>query len=116
MNVKIKIYFTGDDNKQFMGIGVYWLLVGIKKYGSIRKAAEGMRLSYVKALSMLNNLEKTLKSKILNRKRGGDSREGTTLTSTGEKLILMYDEYQDKVKSFAEFEFAAFRKEFELLD
>ena len=65
---------------------------------------------------MLNNLEKTLKSKILNRKRGGDSREGTTLTSTGEKLILMYDEYQDKVKSFAEFEFAAFRKVFELLD
>jgi molybdate transport system regulatory protein len=116
MNVKIKIYFTGDDNKQFMGIGVYWLLVGIKKYGSIRKAAEGMRLSYVKALSMLNNLEKTLKSKILNRKRGGDSREGTTLTLAGEKLILMYDEYQDKVKSFAEFEFAAFRKEFELLD
>jgi len=116
MDVKIKIYFTGDDGKQFMGIGVYWLLVGIKKYGSIRKAAEDMQLSYVKALSMLNNLEKTLKRKILNRKRGGDSREGATLTTTGEKLISLYDEYQDKVKSFADYEFAAFRKEFELLD
>ena len=116
MNVKIKIYFTGDDDKQFMGIGVHWLLVGIKKYGSIRKAAEDMQLSYVKALSMLNNLENTLKSKILDRKRGGDSREGATLTPAGEKLIQMYDEYQDKVKSFADFEFTAFRKEFELLN
>ena len=116
MNVKIKIYFTDEDDKQFMGIGVYWLLVGIKKYGSIRKAAEDMHLSYVKALSMLNNLEKTLKRKILNRKRGGDSREGTTLTATGEKLLCLYNEYQEKVKSFADLEFAAFRKEFELFD
>ena len=60
--------------------------------------------------------KKTLKRKILNRKRGGDSREGATLTTTGEKLISLYDEYQDKVKSFADYEFAAFRKEFELLD
>ena len=65
---------------------------------------------------MLNNLEKTLNKKILIRKRGGDSREGATLTLAGKKLILMYDEYQDKVKSFADFEFEAFRKKFELLD
>ena len=116
MNVKLKIYFVDDTGDQFMGIGVYWLLLGIKKYGSIRKSAEDMQLSYGKALSMLNNLEKTLTRKILNRKRGGDSREGATLTTTGEKLISLYDEYQDKVKSFADYEFAAFRKEFELLD
>jgi len=114
MNVKIKIYFTGNDNKQFMGIGVYWLLVGIKKYGSIRKAAEDMHLSYVKALGMLNTLEKTLNRKMLNRKRGGDNREGTTLTAKGEKLISMYNEYQEKVKSYAELEFASFSEEFDL--
>ena len=116
MDVKIKIYFTDEDGKQFMGIGVYWLLLGIKKYGSIRRAAEDMQLSYVKALSMLNNLEKTLKIKILHRKRGGDSREGTSLTKTGEKLISLYDKYQDKVKSFGELEFVSFLKEFELSD
>ncbi len=116
MDVKIKIYFTDRDDKQFMGIGVYWLLTGIKKYGSIRKAADEMQLSYVKALAMLNNLEKALKKKILNRKRGGDSREGATLTATGEKIINLYNRYQDKVKSFADYEFTALKKEFELLD
>jgi molybdate transport system regulatory protein len=115
MNVKIKIYFTEDD-KQFMGIGVYWLLLGIKKYGSIRRAIEDMYLSYVKALGMLKTLEKTLNKKILNRKRGGDSREGATLTSTGEQLLTLYEEYQDKVKSFAEDEFQNFTKEFKLFN
>ena len=116
MNVKIKIYFTDNDGSQFMGIGVYWLLVGIKEHGSIRRAAEDMHLSYVKALGMLNTLEQTLNEKILNRKRGGDSREGTTLTSQGDKLVSLYGIYQKKVKSFAEMEFENFRKEFDLVD
>ncbi|MCF6334984.1 MAG: LysR family transcriptional regulator [Spirochaetales bacterium] len=105
MNVKLKIYFTDKDDKQFMGIGVYWLLMGIKKYGSIRKAAAEMKLSYVKALGMLNNLESSLNKKIVLRRRGGDTRDGTTLTETGENLVKQYDAYQEKVKSFAEEEF-----------
>ncbi|MCK5672627.1 MAG: LysR family transcriptional regulator [Spirochaetales bacterium] len=115
MDVKIKIYFT-DNDKQFMGIGVYWLLLGIQNYGSIRRAAEDMHLSYVKALGMLNTLEKTLNKKILNRKRGGDSREGATLTSEGKKLVSMYQDYQQKIKSFAEIEFEKFRIDFGSLD
>ena len=115
MNVKIKIYFT-DNDKQFMGIGVYWLLLGIKKYGSIRRAAEDMHLSYVKALGMLKTLEKTLNKKILNRKKGGDSREGATLTNEGDELLTLYEEYQNKVKSFAESEFQNFTKSFNLFN
>ena len=115
MDVKIKIYFT-DNDKQFMGIGVYWLLAGIKEYGSIRKASEDMHLSYVKALGMLNTLEKKLNKKILNRKKGGDSREGTSLTDAGEKLITLYQEYQEKVKSYADIEFENFTKQFDLVD
>ncbi len=112
MEVKLKIYFTDDTGTQFMGIGVYWLLLGIQKYGSIRKSASEMELSYVKAHSMLNNLEKHLGMKILERKKGGDNREGTVLTSAGIKLIDMYDEYQKKVKSFAEKEFSILRSKF----
>jgi len=112
MDVKLKIYFVDNSGSQFMGIGVYWLLLGIKKYSSIRKAAEDMNLSYVKALSMLNNLEKTLNKKILDRKRGGDSRKGTSLTVSGEKLLSLYKVYQDKVKTYADKEFELLRNEF----
>ena len=108
MNVKLKIYFTDDTGSPFMGIGVFWLLQGIRKYGSIRKAALGMDLSYAKAHSMLNNLEKGLGLRVLERKRGGDSRDGTVLTPEGERLIELYDDYQHRVKSFAEKEFDVF--------
>lgn len=115
MDVKIKIYFT-DNDKQFMGIGVYWLLLRIKKYDSIRKAAKDMNLSYAKALGMLNTLEQSVNKKILNRKRGGDSREGTKLTPEGEKLIHLYKEYQEKIKNYADIEFEKFKIEYNTLD
>lgn len=95
-----------------MGIGVYWLLLGIRKHGSIRKAAGEMNLSYVKAHSMLNNLEEHLDIRILERKKGGDSRKGTVLTSDGLRLIDLYDTYQRRVKTFAEKEFEVFLSEF----
>ncbi len=72
-----------------------------------------MELSYVKAHSMLNNLETHLGIKILSRKKGGDRREGTALTPSGEKLIVLYDEYQKEVKAFARKEFDLFKEKFE---
>ncbi len=112
MEVKLKIYFTDNTGTQFMGIGVFWLLCGIRKHGSIRKAASEMQLSYVKAHSMLNKLENHLGIKVLERKRGGDNREGTVLTPEGLDLIELYDEYQKKVKSYAEREFLHLRSRF----
>ncbi len=112
MDVKLKIYFIDENGTQFMGIGVYWLLLGIKKHGSIRKAAGEMKLSYVKALSMLNHLEDNLELKILTRKKGGDNREGAVLTPAGEKLLGLYSNFQDRVKAFAEKEFQHFTGEF----
>ena len=113
MDVKLKIYFVDDTGIQFMGIGVYWLLKGIMKHGSIRKAASVMNLSYVKAHGMINNLEDHLGIKVVERKRGGDSRGGAVLTASGEKLISLYEVYQDKVKSFAGKEFENFRSSLE---
>lgn len=71
-----------------------------------------MNLSYAKAHSMLNNLEKHLDVMVLDRKRGGDSREGTVLTSEGLRLLELYDTYQKRVKAFAKKEFEVFLAEF----
>ncbi len=109
MDVKLKIYFTDDTGTQFMGIGVFWLLQGIKKYGSIRKAAMDMGLSYAKAHGMINNLEEHLGIAVVERRRGGDSRSGAVVTPAGEKLISLYENYQNRVKAFAEEEFADFK-------
>ena len=72
-----------------------------------------MDLSYVKALNMLNRLEKSLDQKLLIRKRGGNDRGGTELTAYAEDYIHQYSKLEKKINSFADAEFQLFLKEME---
>ena len=92
-----------------MGIGVLWLLQEISCVGSIRSAAANLGISYSKAFSMLKTLEKDLDLQILERRRGGEAREGAVLTSSGIKLIELYDEFQQDVKHYAQNIFIDFK-------
>jgi len=108
MKVDAKISLLNNKNKPFMGIGLIWLLERIKKFHSINEAAKDMRMSYSKAIKILNNLEKNLKRKVIVRIKGGDERKRTYLTSFGEKFIKEYDRFQKRIKKSAEKEFYRF--------
>ncbi len=110
-SLKTKIYLTDADGAQFMGIGVLWLMQHIDACGSIRKAAAEMHLSYAKAHRMIREVEANTGLKLVERRRGGEQREGTSLTSTGRKFIDVYQRFQDEVKENAEESFRWFRKE-----
>ncbi|MCG2726516.1 MAG: LysR family transcriptional regulator [Elusimicrobia bacterium] len=110
MELNVKIALIDDKKKTFMGIGLVWLLRRIKKFKSINEAAKDMGMSYVKALKILNVLEKNLGQKILIRKKGGSIRSQTEITLFAEKFIKDYDEYQKKVKTFADKEFLKFSR------
>ncbi|MFO7730929.1 MAG: LysR family transcriptional regulator [Spirochaetia bacterium] len=109
--LKTKLYLTEADGDSFMGIGVLWLLQYIDSFGSIRKAAAHMNLSYVKAHRMLTELEKHMNFKVVDRKKGGDKREGATLTQQGRTFVAAYDRFQAKVKQQAEPLFEEFKQE-----
>ena len=109
--LKTKLYLAEAGGDSFMGIGVLWLLQYIDSFGSIRKAAAHMNLSYVKAHRMLTELEKHMNFKVVNRKKGGDSREGATLTPQGRTFVEAYDRFQAKVKRQAEPLFEEFKQE-----
>ncbi len=108
MELKLKIYLTGGTHEKFMGIGVLWLLQEISLEGSIRSAAAGLGISYSKAFSMLKNLEQELDCQVLERRRGGEAREGAVLTPLGKRLITLYDEFQQDVKQYANERFTEF--------
>ena len=109
--LKTKLYLADDGGNSFMGIGVLWLLQYVDSFGSIRKAAAHMNLSYVKAQRMLTELEKHMNFKVVNRKKGGDRREGATLTPQGRRFVEAYDRFQAKVKQQAEPLFEEFKQE-----
>ncbi len=105
MKIKVKISITNDKDEPFMGIGLVWLLQGIKKHKSINSAAKEMNLSYAKAIKILNWLEKNLGEKVITRRHGGNERYGAEITAFGENYIKRYDAFQKKIKKYAENEF-----------
>jgi molybdate transport system regulatory protein len=110
--MRIKISIADGGGEGFMGIGLVWLLRRVKKFRSIRRAAQDMNLSYAKALKIINRLEANLGRKVLIRTRGGKDRGGAELTRFGERFIEEYDVFQTRIRRYAEEQFSLFKKKF----
>lgn len=80
MKLHLKVAVASDSDEEFFGVGLLELLEGIERHGSIQQAAREMDLSYVKALKILNRLERELGETLLIRQKGGASRGSTKLT------------------------------------
>jgi molybdate transport system regulatory protein len=109
IEARSKVYLTDEQGKPFLGIGVLWLLRNIQQYGSIRKAAGAMHLSYAKAHRMVDEAERGLGFELLERRRGGDSREGASLTPRGSRFVEEYDRFQERIKEETRRAFADFQ-------
>ena len=71
MDIKILLRICDESGQRFMGPGPYILLRGVEKYGSIRKAAINLNMSYAKAHRVLSTLEKELGIKLMKKFIGG---------------------------------------------
>ncbi len=109
MEMKNRIYLL-DGGRKFMGVGVFWLLKEIGKCGSLRQAALSLDISYSKAFRMIFDLENALGMKVLDRHRGGMSRDGAVLTEFGEKFILLYEDFQNRSSDLVTEVFMEFSK------
>ena len=114
VNLKVKLYLENSQGK-FMGIGVLWLLEKVRSSGSLRAAASELGISYSKAFRMVENLESSLGVEVLERRRGGMSRTGATLTPFGEAFISLYDDFQKQCKNLMDKPFSEFSEKLEKL-
>lgn len=108
-SLKVKLYLE-DSQDKFMGIGVLWLLQKVEECGSLRAAAMDLGISYSKAFKMVENLETALGQPVLERKRGGSSRTGASLTSFGVQFVDLYDAFQKQCKALMKEPFDDFLK------
>jgi molybdate transport system regulatory protein len=115
MDIKTKLYLVNQEGEKFMGIGVLWLLKQVEQTGSLRSAASAMGISYSKAYAMVRNLEKQLGMAVVDRRRGGASHEGSSVTEFGRQFIVLYDRFQGKAKALLQEPFETFTQEFETL-
>lgn len=108
MRLHVKIALATDADEEFLGPGVIQLLEGIERTGSIQQAARAMSLSYVKALRILNRMERGLGRTLLLRHKGGAARGNTALTPFARRLMRDFTALRRKVRHSADAAFAVF--------
>lgn len=108
MQLKINLRICDEDGQRFMGTGPYALLRGVQKYGSIRKAAFSMAMSYAKAHRILSVLEKKLGFKLLTKHIGGSDHGGATLTPQALQFLEAYESMKRSLQRAADADWKQF--------
>ncbi len=91
------------------GPGPMRLLEGVKKTGSLQKAAAEMGMAYSKAWKLIRGLEEEWGFSLLIRQTGGSKGGGSSLTEDAEELLSRYEAMLSEVTQAAE---GAFKKYF----
>jgi molybdate transport repressor ModE-like protein len=113
MKLHVKLALANGRDEEFGGAGVLQLLEGIGEHGSIQAAAQAMDLSYVKALKILNRLERELGETLLVRHKGGAERGHTELTPFARRFMRDFSRLRERVRRAADAAFAGFQKQYE---
>ena len=113
MRLRVKLALASETDEEFCGFGLLQLLEGIGRHGSIQQAARDMDLSYVKALKILNRLERELGETLLVRHKGGATRGHTELTPFARRFIRDFAGLRQTARKAAETAFKGFQKRYE---
>lgn len=84
---RLRVY---RDGRQFFGPGKAELLHYIAATGSIRVAAQEMRMSYQRAWSLVQEMNRLFTKPLVVVTRGGGSGGGAVLTTTGRRVLALY--------------------------
>lgn len=80
------------ENKVLLGEGRVQLLKAIEETGSLSKAAKELKISYKKAWTLIDAVNKSAKKPVTETSIGGKGGGGAQLTNYGKKLITVFDE------------------------
>lgn len=108
MKLHVAIALATDADEEFLRPGAIQLLESIERTGSIQQAARALSVSYVKALDVLNRMERGLGQSLLIRRKGGAARGGATLTLHALGLMREFAVLRRKVDRSAAAAFGVF--------
>ena len=102
MYFNYKLWLEDESGERFFGKGPTILLKKVDELGSLNQAAIEMNMSYSKAISLIENAEKQLCTKLLIRKAGGTDGGGSTLTEEARELIKKFEEFNKRSNAIIE--------------
>ena len=84
------------------GPGKAQLLSALHRKGSLTQAAKELSMSYMKAWTLVQSMNKHFVEPLVTLSRGGSRGGGAQLTTTGEKVLQAYQELRTEVEAAAE--------------
>ncbi len=90
LHIRSKIWIEVDGEPVF-GRGRRFLLEAIESHGSINRAAQEVAISFRKAWSHINTMEKRLGIKLVERQTGGKNGGGASLTVEARTFLKKYE-------------------------
>ncbi|MBU3821649.1 LysR family transcriptional regulator [Flavobacteriaceae bacterium XHP0103] len=97
--IKSRIWIESENNV-LLGEGRVHLLKAINETGSLSKAAKSINISYKKAWSLLDSINKSAKKPVTINSIGGKGGGGAELTDYGKSLISAFDEINQNCWAF----------------
>ena len=88
--IKSRIWIEADD-KMLLGEGRVSLLKAIEETGSLSKGAKSLNMSYKKAWSLIDMVNKSAKEPVVITTIGGKNGGGARITEHGKELIHVFD-------------------------
>lgn len=104
MDIKSKIWIEVDGNPVF-GRGRRFLLEAIDLHGSINQAAKEVGISFRKAWSHINAMEKRLGIKLVERRAGGKNGGGAVLTAEARDFLKKYEVLEKGIQEIVDVKF-----------
>ncbi len=92
-----------------IGPGKADILDGIRETGSIAAAGRRMGMSYKRAWSLVERMNRSFKEPLVSTSRGGRSKGGAALTETGEQVLALYRRIETEAERAVERELGALR-------
>ncbi len=89
--IKSRIWIEVDNNV-LLGEGRVRLLKAIAETGSLSKAAKSINISYKKAWTLVDAVNKSAKKPVTESSIGGKGGGGATITTYGKGLIVAFEE------------------------
>ena len=99
--IKTKSWMENQNKELLFGKGKTEILEYIDEFGSIAKAAEKLGMSYKKAWSHVQVLQKNLDDVLVETQKGAGKQGGTVLTPKAHEYITKYRQLQDEIEEFA---------------
>jgi molybdate transport system regulatory protein len=98
LEMRHKLWLDAD-GRFALGDGGSDLLRAIEATGSVRAAAARVGWSYRHTLAYLNNAERALRRRLVERSRGGQERGGAQLSADGRDFLRRYTRFRRRAQT-----------------